>query len=226
MPRRPVQKTETAAPAPTKRAVKIPAPADPDAMLAKFKDYPAIDVITRRFNDPNDPGSMPILLKEEASDSCHNSDHQNKLPAGAPTCRICKKPARQWHVRYFNLAQEGRNAQMRAKGYLPVEIKDLKDADDVSDLYRSDKDTYVRRGDRGQEMLGKIPLELHNEIKRRQRAMLAAQLDSPRALQSDLAESAGRELGDEAGQSIHDGAIKVESMTRSRTTLEEEATID
>lgn len=223
MPRRKVQRTETAAHAPTRRRAALPPPVDPDAMLAKFKDYPAIDVITRRFTDPNDPGSLPILLKDEADRCCINSDHQNKLRAGDTTCRFCKLPVRIWHVRYFNLAQEGRNAQMRSKGYVNVAITDLKDADDVSDLYRSDKDAYVRRGDRGQEILGKMPLELYNEIKRRQRALLDAQANSTQRLQADLANAAGRELGDEAGQSLHDGAIKVESMTRHRTTLEEEA---
>lgn len=220
---RPVQTSATAAAPKPKRGAVIPSPVDPDAMLAKFKDYPAIDVITRRFSDPNDPGSLPILLKDESTHACHNSDHQNALRAGDVTCRYCRKPVRVWHVRYFNLAQEGRNAQMRAKGYVSVEIKELKDSDDVSDLYRSDKDNFVRRGDRGQEILGKIPLELYNEIKRRQAAILASRSDSKQALQDDLAEAAGAGLGDEAGQRIADGEIKVESMKRVKTTLEEEA---
>lgn len=223
MPRK-VQKTENSVPAQVKRPALIPPPADPDAMLAKFKDYPAFDVITRRFNDPNDPGSLPILLKEDPDNPCHNSDHQNKLPAGAAKCAFCRKAARYWHVRYFNLAQEGRRSQMRNKGYLYVEVSDLKDINEVSDLFRSKEDTFVRRGDRGQEVLGKIPLELYNEIKRRAQAQRAARLDSKQAMQDDLSEAAGTQLGAEAGDAIHGGAIKVERMTRHRTTLEEEAT--
>jgi hypothetical protein len=38
---------------------------DPAAIAARFKDFPALDVLTRRFNNPNDPGSLPILLKDE-----------------------------------------------------------------------------------------------------------------------------------------------------------------
>ena len=35
----------------------------PEALLVRFKDFPAINVIARRFSNPNDPGSLPILLK-------------------------------------------------------------------------------------------------------------------------------------------------------------------
>jgi hypothetical protein len=223
MAKRKVQRAEAAAPPPTRKPAPLPKPVDAATMLAKFKDYPAIDVITRRFTDPNDPGSLPILLQDEATNACHNSDHQNKLKAGTVICPLCQQPARIWHVRYFNLAQEGRNAQMRAKGYVPVLIAELKEADDVADLYRSEKDKFVRRGDRGQELLGKMPLELYNEIKRRQRAILAARANSRQALQDDLTEAAGAALGDEAAQGLADGVIKVESMKRERIALGDEA---
>lgn len=225
MPRK-VQKSK---PAPKKRSA-IPLPVDPVSLLEKFKDYPAIDVISRRFNDPNEPGSLPILLRGEDDHACHNSDHQNKLRSGAARCGarmpdggVCQQPARIWHVRWFNLGQEGRRAQMRQKGYIPVDMKDLKDTDDISDLFKSKEDTAVRRGDHGQEMLGKVPLELYNEVRRRQAQIREDRAQSRTAMRDDLAEAAGRDLGDEAGQSIADGDIRVESMTRSRTTLAEEA---
>lgn len=194
-----------------------------DELLKRFEDFPAIEVISRRFNDPNDPGSLPILLKDESPDVCVNSDHQNRLKAGAVQCHLCKKPARKWYVRYFNLQQEGRNAQMRAKGYVPVEIKELQDVDDIADLYRSEKDTYVRRGDRGLELLGKMPLELYNEIKRRQRVQRDSRGASAKARREERAEAAGRELGDEAGQTIYNGEIKEEYFRRGKTTLGAEA---
>lgn len=203
-----------------------PLPATPAGLLERFKDFPAIDVIERRLLDPNDPGSLPILLQDEADQCCVNSDHQNKLRAGATTCHLCHKPTRRWYVRFCNTSQEGRWAQIRAKGYVPVELRELKDEQDVADLVKNKEasgSVYVRRGDRGQEVLVKMPLELYNEIKRRQRATRASALSSRAKMQDDLAESAGRELGDEAGQMIHDGEIRVESMKRSRTTLAEEA---
>lgn len=218
------RKVQTSGVVATKKRRQAPPP-DADQLLARFKDFPAIDVISRRFNDPNDPGSLPILLKDESANCCTSTDHQQRMKAGSPVCSICKQPARKWYVRWFNLAQEGRNAQMRGKGYVQVEVKDLQDSDDVSDLFTG-KDTYVRRGDRGQEILGKQPLELYLEIKRRQRATRNADAISARKVRSGLAEAAGSDLGDEAGQSIHDGAIQVESMTRHKTTLGAEADLN
>lgn len=221
-PTRRVQTSEmTSDGAPTRRQ-SAPAP-DPATLLERFKDFPAIDVISRRFQNPNDPGSLPILLKDEDPNCCMSTDHQNVLRSGATVCHKCRRPARMWYVRYFNLSQEGRNAQMRAKGYVPVDIHELQDADDVADLYRSEKDRYVRRGDRGQELLAKMPLELFNEIKRRQRDQRMADSIDARKVRDDLADAAGKELGDEAGQNIYDGDIKVESVKRSRSTLGAEA---
>jgi hypothetical protein len=68
-----------------------------------------------------------------------------------------------------------------------------------------------------------MPLELYNEIKRRQRAILDARKNSRQALQNDLTEAAGAELGDEAGEEMADGIIKVESMKRERIALGDEA---
>lgn len=198
-----------------------------DTVLAslgeRFADFPAMAVLSRRFNDPSDPGSAPILLKDEDPGACTNTEHQGKLALGATVCPACKRPARKWYVRYFNLGMEGRHSQMREKGYIPVEIKDLHSADDVTDLFRSKEDTHVRRGDRGQEILCRMPLDAVLYIKRLQRDKRMAAAISPKKLKADLAEAAGAELGDEAGQTIHDGGIQVESMTRNRTTLGEEA---
>lgn len=224
----PNRKVQTSGPAPKKTREPL-LPVDKAALLERFKDYPAIDVITRRFNDPNDPGSLPILLKDEASDCCVNSDHQYKLKPNATVCHLCKRPARKWYVRYINTQWEGRWAQIKSKGYVPVEIADLKDEQDVADLVKTKEASgsiYVRRGDRGGEILCKIPLELFNYIKRSQRIALAQRANSKKHQQEDLAEAAGAELGDEAGQDIYDGEIKIESMTRSKSTLGDEVSAE
>lgn len=191
-------------------------------LLERFKDFPAIDAISRRFENPNDPGSLPILLKDEDPHSCVNSEHQNRLRSGATTCHLCRRPVRKYQVRWFNLSQEGRKGQMRSKGYMGVRVSELSDADDVSDMYRSKEDEYVRRGDNGKELLGKMPLEIYMEIKRRQQEERSKRASSKRHLLSDLAESAGRELGSEAGDMIHDGEITVESMSRSKGNMRDE----
>jgi hypothetical protein len=203
-----------------------PIPDSPAALLDAFKDYPAIDIVSRQFQNPNDPGSLPILLKDEDPNACINSDHQNRLKIGATVCQ-CGKPARKWYVRWFNLAQEGRNAQMRAKGFIVVEVRELQDADDISDMYDDAKNAgqKVRRGDRGQEVLGKMPLPLWLERKRRQREIRNDAFMSAQARREERAESAGRAMGDEAGQTIYDGGIREERFRSHKTNLGDEALV-
>lgn len=204
---------------------KAPVGASVDALLDRMKallPHMPSEVISRRLENPNDPGSLPIFLKDEDPNACVNSDHMWRLKAGATTCHLCSRPARKWVVRWFNLAQEGRNAQMRAKLYTQVEVAELREADDIADIYRSKDDTYVRRGDKGQEILCKQPLELFSLIKRKQRDLRNSQANSRAHLRATLADAAGTELGDEMGSMIHDGDIRVESMTRSKTTWGEE----
>lgn len=195
-------------------------------LLARFKDYPAIDVISRRFLDPNLPGSLPILLKDEPDRPCNNTDHQRLLKPGATHCHLCKLPARIWHVHYNNGDIAGKWADKKQKGYIPVLVGELKDQEDVADLVKHAEEngaTYVRRGDRGREVLMKIPMPLYTHAKEIEAQKLRNSLKNPKALRADLAERAGAELGDEAGEYIHRGGVQVESMTRERTTLGQEA---
>lgn len=195
-------------------------------LMERFKDYPAIDVVSRRLLDPNDPGSLPILLKDEAPQSCTNTDHQRVLRPGATKCHLCKLPARRWHVHYCNGDIPGRWSQMKAKGYLPVQVQELADKEDVADLVKQPEDNgavYVRRGDRGREILMKIPLEIYTHVKTLQANRLRASMKNKAALRAELAERAGTELGSEAGEYVAGGGITVESMTRERTTLGAEA---
>lgn len=195
-------------------------------LLKRFEDFPAINVIERRLDNPNDPGSLPILLKGESQVACLSTTHQRALKPRATKCHQCGKPARKWHLHYCNTQIEGRWAQMKSKGYVPVLIGDLMDQEDVSDLViqiEESGDKWVRRGDRGKEILMKQPLELYNFIKDEQARVRKARFSSKKAMREDLAEAAGKELGDEAGQTIYNGGIQVESMTRSKTTLGKEA---
>ena len=195
----------------------------PEALAERFKDFPAIDVIKRRFSNPNDPGSLPILLKDEDPLSCTNSEHQNRLKTGATRCAICKLPARKWFVYWGNTAREGRWANLKAKGFIGVEFTELQDVDDVADRVKNPGDNYVRRGDSGKEILCKQPLDIWLYIKRQQQELRTARFGSKKRVAEDLAEAAGSEFGDEAGSSIHAGGIQIESMRRERTTLGAEA---
>lgn len=235
MPRgkRTFQSSDELTPKPIK-AKPLGALPTPDALKAMFKDLPNIEVLSRRFDNPNLPGSLAIVLKDESPHACTNSEHINRLKAGSVTCtsrdvdtgRVCGKPARLWYVRWFNLGKENRNSEMRQLGYQPVLISELPDANDISDLYRSTDDKFVRRGDRGQEVLAKQPLAAYNYIKAKQRQQWNEAAIKPKKVRESIAEAAGAEHGDEAGQSIHDGAIRLESFTRSTTTLGEESGVE
>lgn len=220
---RPKRTVQTSGPAP-KQAKALPL-GDKAALLERFKDYPAIAVIERRFSDPNDPGSLPILLADEDRHACLNTDHQAKLRENATTCFKCKKPLRKWIVRWVNTSIEERWGQIKSKGYVPVEVKELNDTQDVSDLVQraeTSGETYVRRGDRGQEVLCKMPLELYIYLKRAQRESQKLRANSKKAMREDLAEAAGAELGDEAGDVLMGDGIKIDHMRRTRRSLEDE----
>ena len=205
--------------------------ATPEAIAKRFEDFPAIKVLARRLVDPTDPTSQPILLHDESPDACVNSDHQRRLKPGATTCHLCKRPARIWHLHTCNTAIEGRWAQMKSKGYEPVRIEELSDPEDIGDLVRQEEKgggMYVRRGDRGREIMMKQPLEAYNYIKRLQADQRNSRLQSVKAQREDLAEAVGRSvdqggLGDEAGERVHRGGIQIETMQRTSTTLAEEA---
>lgn len=193
-----------------------------DDMLERFKDFEAIDVISRRFNDPDDPGSLPILLGDESPDACVNSDHQNRMKENTKNCHLCGRPNRRWYVRFINSSQEGRFAQIKAKGYLPVPVAKLRDEHDISDLVKGTLDGWARRGDRGQEILVYMPLEAYNRIKKAQKSKRMERFTSRKHMQTDMASHAGSELGSEMGEAVARGGIQFESFQRTKSSLAEE----
>lgn len=176
------------------------------ALLEKYQDFPAIKILERRMESPDQPGSLPIRLKEEPSQL---EDPQGKR--------------RIWYLRWVNAGQDGRYAQVvDAMGYVPVHASELQNRDAVAGLFadKGDADPVVRRGDRGQEVLVKMPLELYTAIKRKQRDLRERRATNARRVKADLADAAGAQLGDEAGEMVSkDFSIDVR---RRRSTLGEE----
>ncbi len=200
-----------------------------DELLAAFAEYPAIQAVSKRLDNPNDPGSLPILLADENADACVNSDHQRTIGPNTTKCPKCKRPARKWMVYWANTASEGRWSQIKTKGYIPVQVKDLKDREDVTGLVTSKEDNgemWVRRGDTGKEILMKLPLPVYNYIKAAALEKRNAQFKSKKKQQEDLANEAGRSFGDQAGQEIHDGGITISEMRTTRSTIGEEVGAD
>ncbi len=200
-----------------------------DEIMAALAEYPALDVLSRRFVNPNDPGSLPILLADESGDACVNSDHQRLVGPKTRVCSKCRRPVRVWHVYWANTGNEGRWSQIKTKGYIPVQVKDLKDREDVTGLVASKEDNgemWVRRGDTGKEILMKIPLIAYNFVKAEAQTRRDASFKSKKKVNEELVEAAARAFGDQAGQEMHDGAITVDTMRTSRSTVGAEAGLD
>lgn len=99
---------------------------------------PRISVLERRLVDPNQRSSAPISLKD----------------AGMT-------------VRWVNSAIEGRyHRAVHEQGWEPVRKDELADANEIADLVDS-PDGVVRRGERGKEVLMKMPRDVCDRIQDR-----------------------------------------------------------
>lgn len=178
------------------------------ALLAEFADFPGIKVLERRLDNPDLPGSVSIRLKDEPS---HTEDPQNQK--------------RLWYVRWIDTRQDGRYATITSEqGYVPVMISELQNAEHVTGLV-DNGDGRVRRGDKGMELLVKMPLKVYNYIKAEQQARHERRRKNAKLMKQDLAEAAGRGLSDEAGDRI-DSDLSVEIRQRRTTMGEELAEMD
>lgn len=187
----------------TRPAALTPLATVGDALLEKYKDYAGIKVVERRFQNPDLPGSLPTRLKDEPSFI--------EDPTGA---------RRYWYVRWIDGAQPGRTSQViDGLAYVPVKMTELQNDQMLAGMHKSD-DGVARRGDKGLEWLAKIPLELYTEIKSRQQEKRARRDRNAKLVKEDLAHAAGRALGSEAGDAVHDD-LSV-SVSRSRSTYGDE----
>lgn len=157
------------------------------AILEKYKDFPGIDVIERRLNDPDGSDSLDIRLKDEPS---HGEDPQGKK--------------RKWYLRWVNTENHGRwHKVINVLGYVPVKVSELQSLEEIAGLAKSE-DGNVRMGDRGKEVLVKYPLELYTVRKQAEQDRRNRRARNAKLVKQELAESAGRSLGSHAGDTVHD----------------------
>lgn len=191
---------EPAADAPKKRAKR----ASHQDILDKYADFEGIKVVSRALNDPDGNADDGIRLADEPG---YDVD-----PFGQ---------RRKWHVRWVNTAEGGRwHTVINRKGFVAVKTTELRNADDVAGLAKSE-DGFVRRGDHGKEVLVKQPLELYTLRKREELDRRNRRSRNAKLVKEELANSAGRSLGSEAGDTIHD-EFSVEYAPQRRTTIAEE----
>src|SRR5437660_9095993 len=103
---------------------KPAAPTTKSALAERFKDYPALAVLERRWEDPRDSSAPPLLLKDEPAICCLNTEHWVKhgerIEDGLTKCPSCKLPLRNWYIRWINAGEEGRWSTVKARGYVRV----------------------------------------------------------------------------------------------------------
>lgn len=158
-----------------------------------FADFENIEVASRRLDDPNLPGSLPIRLKDEPQ------EHED--PRGT---------RRKWYLRWINLAMPNRHhiAQM-SLGYAPVKWPELQNVHAVANPFKASDE--VRRGENGKEALMKMPMSLYKRIKAKQHEKHARTMTG-RALRDQAIKSAeARGLSAEDSEEIGGivGGIKV-----------------
>lgn len=176
--------------------------AELDALKDEFKDYPAIEMLERR-----------VLVGAEANNELRLTDEPGLLEDPHGTNR-------KWKLRWFNFAVEGRAPKATQEGYIRVTWAELRDGDGIGEVER--KDDFVRQGDRGLEVLHKIPLKLFEYKKRRDAArhngLLSSEASLRDHLSSNVSRMAAREGGnaDQAGSMVHGKKFEV-SITRGET---------
>ena len=193
---------------PTTSAVEAAFDAELALLKDEFKDYEAIELVERR-----------VLVGEDVSDDIRLADEPGILedPAGA---------RRIWKLRKFNFAVEGRAAKAVAEGYVKVKRSELRDTETLPTL--SQQDEYVRLGDRGLEVLCKMPLRLYDYKKRRDLARRAGKLSSASAMRDHVANRVAAMAGnagdsaDQAGSFVHNQKtfeVTIEPQAPERVTL-------
>lgn len=175
-------------------------------LLSEFKDYPQIAVFNQRVLVGAD-ANLSIRLKDDASVT---DDPQGKHLY--------------WKLRWFNFAKEGRSHQAGAEGYEKVKWSDLQDSEMVTTGVRTDE--YVRKGERGLEVLHRIPLKLYDYKKKRDAAKLKGLLSSESQVRDHVANGVaslagkGGDNASQAGDFIHGKThVTIEQGPTERVTL-------
>ena len=169
--------------------------AELDELKAEFADYPLIQVFERRSLVGID-ANTDIRLKGEVPLTADPHGQQ-----------------RTWKLRWFNFAKEGRAQQAAAEGYLKVKWDELQDREAVVGLTTSTIDEFVRKGERGLEVLHKMPMKLYEYKKRRDAARQQGRLESASAMRDHMANSVASRVGAIGGNADRAGTFIAKTMT-------------
>lgn len=146
--------------------------------LKRQVDPAKVNIWERRMINPGSESAAPIVLKEEG-----------------------------WTLRYVNTSVEGRfHRAVYVQGWTPVTKDELRDSPELLGLAES-TDNLVRRGERGVEVLMKIPTVVFERITREKaRRELESIKKTREQLANAMASRFGSNAGDWAfGQGVDDG---------------------
>jgi hypothetical protein len=176
------------------------------ALKEEFADLPTIEMVERQ-----------VLTGDDADDAIRLLDEPGVTedPRGA---------RRKWKLRWFNLSVEGRAWRAERLGYEKVSWRDLRDGDNRLTAVER-KDEYVRRGDRGLEVLYKMPQRLVDFRKKVEAQKLQGLLTSESKLRDHLANGVASKAGgmgdnaDQAGTFTHGIELTITKGERESVTI-------
>lgn len=161
------------------------------ALREEFKDYSGWNLIERRALTGMIDSSSGLRLKADPEDVTGPDD-----------------PRRVWKIRWANLSVEGRAEEILREGWVKVQREELADQDAVP--VGDGTDTYVRRGDRGREVLYKKPMKLFLYERKRTAARRKGELQSESFMRNKVANGVAGLAGkagdnaDQAGSMVAD----------------------
>jgi hypothetical protein len=132
-------------------------------------------------------------------------------PFGAPSTKVRMKEDG-WDARWFNAAIAADHIwRAKEQGWQGVVPAELADPDQIGGFQVS-PDGYVVRGDKGQELLMKLPSDWRKQIQKSKTDQNLKNM-RPGVMKREVAEAAGRTLGDQAGSFINDNIKVVGDVT-------------
>lgn len=167
-------------------------------LIKEFADYPLIDVFERR-----------ALVGLDANTDLRLKDDPTILVD--PTGERCK-----WKLRWFNFGKEGRAQQAQAEGYLKVRWEDLADQEAIATGARVDE--YVKKGNRGEEVLCKIPRKMYDYKKRRDAARSEGLLSSESGMRDRVANRVSSMVGARGGNADQAGSFLASKQVQMTIT--------
>jgi len=173
----------------TSEAEKLTAELDAEALALaeEFKDFSGLQVLARRVDHGVD-ASNEIRFTDEPPLSDDN-----------------KGDKRIWRPRWFNFSKDGRAFEAAGRGWEKCRIEWLRDPEAVTGGVKHDE--FVRRGDRGQEVLMRMPEKWYRYLKRREQLQREGKLSSESSTQSYLANQVAAMAGATGGNADQAGSF-------------------